>query len=127
MCTILWKYKHSRFSLEILLYGRVRKKFHLSNKEKDKVRMDALIQDLERHFQFCVPNIKRRKEDTSSASVLTSKARGNSTTEVVACGSHFTTSNVSDSGSKCVRSTAQLMGQTAMVKSDKDRQENVRK
>jgi hypothetical protein len=92
--------------------------------------MDALIQDLERHFQFCVPNIKRRKEDTSSASVLTSKARGNSTAEVVACGSHSTTSllsNVSHSGSKCVRSTAQLMGQTAMIKSDKDRQENVRK
>ena len=108
--------------------------------------MDALIQDLERHFQFCFQNIKRREEDTSGARVLTSKARGTDVAQQrhggvrsgtdVKCGSHSTTSttslwsNVSNgghSGSKCVRSTAQLMGQTAMIKSDKDRQENVRK
>ncbi len=105
--------------------------------------MDALIQDLEWHFQFCVQNIKRREEDTSSARVLASKVRGTDVahlrhggvrtgTDVVECGSHSTTSLLSNvskchSGSKCVRSTAQLMGQTAMVKSDKDRQENVRK
>ncbi len=66
-------------------------------RDTTRFHMDALVQDLERNFQFCVPNIKRRKEDTSSASVLTSKVRGNSTTtEVVEWGSHSTTSLLSN-------------------------------
>ena len=71
--------------------------------------MDILIQNLERHFQFCVRGTNASGSASSSDPPSTSEG------------------GVGPSGSKSVMSTTQPFGQASIVQEDKARQENVRK